>query len=116
MLSFLADQNFDGDIVRGLLRRIPDLDIVTTHQANLSEALDPDLLGWAASNERVVLMHDRRTMPDHAGDRIRNGLRMWGVVVVPLRFPLSQAISEIELFAKCSLEDEWKDKVQFLPL
>ena len=46
MLRFLADQNFDGDIARGLLRRIPDLDVVTAHQANLSEAPDPDLLKW----------------------------------------------------------------------
>lgn len=97
MLRSLADQNFDGDIVRGLLRRIPALDIVTTHHADLTEAADPDLLKWAASDERVVLTHDRRTMPDHAAVRIRSGLRMCGVVVVPLRIPLVQAIGEIEL-------------------
>ncbi|MEK6299862.1 MAG: DUF5615 family PIN-like protein [Acidobacteriota bacterium] len=66
MLRFLADQNFDGDIVRGLLRSIPNLDIVTAHEQDLSEAPDPDLLEWAASHERVVLTHDRRTMPDHS--------------------------------------------------
>ena len=55
-------------------------------------------------------------MPDHAADRIRAGLRMCGVVVVPLRIPLAQAIGEIELIAMCSLEDESVNKVQFLPL
>jgi len=99
-----------------LLRNIPDLDVITTHQANLSEAPDPDLLNWAAIREGVVLTHDRRTMPDHAGDRIRAGLRMCGVVVVPLRLPLAQAIGEIVLIAMCSLENEWENKVQFLPL
>jgi hypothetical protein len=116
MLRFLADQNFDGDIVRGLLRRIPELDVVLAYDANLSEALDPDLLKWAAVHERLVLTHDRRTMPDHAAERIRAGLPMCGVVVVPLRFPLAQAIDEIELIARCSLDGEWDDKVQFLPL
>jgi predicted nuclease of predicted toxin-antitoxin system len=58
MLRFFADQNFDGDIVRGLLRAIPDLDLLTAHQAGLSEALDPELLEWAAGHERVVLTHD----------------------------------------------------------
>ena len=116
MLRFLADQNFDGDIVRGLLRSIPNLDVVTAHHANLSEAPDPDVLKWAASHERVVLTHDRRTMPDHAADRIRAGLRMCGVVVVPVRISLAQAIGEIELIAMCSLEGEWENKVQFLPL
>jgi len=28
MLQFAADENFNNDIVRGLLRRKPDLDIV----------------------------------------------------------------------------------------
>ena len=55
-------------------------------------------------------------MPDYAGDRIRSGLRMCGLVVVPLRFPLGQAIDEIELIAMCSLEGEWENKVLFLPL
>ena len=41
---------------------------------------------------------------------------MCGVVVVPLRIPLAQAIGEIELIAMCSLEGEWENKVQFLPL
>lgn len=116
MLRFLSDQNFDGDIVRGLLRGIPDLDVVSAHQAGLSQALDPILLEWAAAHERVVLTHDKRTMPDHAGHRIRTGLRMCGVIVVPLLLPLRQAIDEIELIAMCSLEGEWDNKIQFLPL
>jgi hypothetical protein len=98
------------------LRSIPNLDVVTAHQASLSQVPDPDLLEWAASNERVVLTHDRRTMPDHAADRVRTGIRMCGVVVVPLRIPLAQAIAELELIAMCSLEGEWENKVQFLPL
>ncbi len=32
MLSVLLDQNFNHDIVKGLLRRIPTLDYVTAHQ------------------------------------------------------------------------------------
>ena len=116
MLRFLADQNFDGDIVRGLLRAIPELDVMTTHQAGLSEALDPVLLEWAAVQERVILPHDKRTLPDHAGHRLRTGQRMCGVVVVPLQLPLRKAIDEIGLIATCSLEGEWENRVQFLPL
>ncbi|HTG17055.1 MAG TPA: hypothetical protein VK747_17530 [Blastocatellia bacterium] len=55
-------------------------------------------------------------MPDHAGDRIRAGLRVCGLVVVSLRIPLAQAIGEIELIAMCSFEGEWENRVQFLPL
>ena len=31
MLAFLADENFDGNIARGLMRRQSDLDIARVH-------------------------------------------------------------------------------------
>jgi hypothetical protein len=48
MLRLLADENFNGSIVCGLLRRLPGLDILTVQQAGLSGAGDPDVLEWAA--------------------------------------------------------------------
>jgi hypothetical protein len=116
MPRFLADQNFDADIVRGMLREIPGLDIVAAHQVGLSEAADPELLEWAASNDRIVLTHDRRTMPDHAGDRMRAGQRLCGLLVIPQQLSLRQAIDNLVLIAACSLEGEWENKVLFLPL
>ena len=53
-MRFLADQNFDQDIVRGLLRRVEDLDLVTAYEAGLSEALDPELLEWSAAQDRAI--------------------------------------------------------------
>ena len=36
MLRLAADENFNADIVRGLLWRLPDLDIVRVQDAGLS--------------------------------------------------------------------------------
>lgn len=30
-MRLLADENFNGSILRGLIRRLPDLDIVRSH-------------------------------------------------------------------------------------
>ena len=68
MLRLLADENFNGDIVRGLLLRKPDLDIVRVQHVSLSGWVDPDVLAWAAENNRIVLTHDRATMPDFASN------------------------------------------------
>lgn len=38
MLRLLADENFNNNIVRGLLRRKPDLDIVRVQDVGLSGA------------------------------------------------------------------------------
>ena len=34
-LRFLTDEDFDNDIVRGLLQRLPDLDVVRVQDAGL---------------------------------------------------------------------------------
>ena len=57
-LQFLADENFNNDMVRGVRRRAPDVDILRVQDAGLQGADDPAILEWAANAERVVLTHD----------------------------------------------------------
>lgn len=61
MLRLLIDQDLDHVILRGFLLRVPNLDVITAHQVGLSNTSDPDLLAWAAEQERIVVTHDRRT-------------------------------------------------------
>jgi predicted nuclease of predicted toxin-antitoxin system len=56
-----ADENFNGDIVRALLWRQPDLDIVRVQDVGLAGVGDPEILAWAAANDRIILTHDRAT-------------------------------------------------------
>lgn len=70
MPRLLADENFNGDIVRGLLLRQPELDIARVQDVGLSGADDPAVLAWAADNDRIVLTHDRATMAEHARQRV----------------------------------------------
>src|SRR3990172_5124193 len=57
MLRLAADENFNGDIVRGILRRNPKLDIVRVQDVGLSGADDPSVLQWAADQGRIVVAH-----------------------------------------------------------
>ncbi len=57
MLKLLADENFDNQIVRGLLRRNPKLDIVRVQEVGLSGSDDPKILAWASETDRVLLTH-----------------------------------------------------------
>jgi predicted nuclease of predicted toxin-antitoxin system len=58
MLRLLADENFNGDVVRALLLRQPDLDVVRVQDVGLAGTADPDILAWAAVNDRIILTHD----------------------------------------------------------
>ena len=116
MLRLAADENFTGDIVRGLRRRLPDLDLVRVQDVGLSETADPLILEWAAVEGRIVLTHDRATMPAFAYQRILAGLPMPGLFVVSDLMPTGQAINELLLANECSSQEEWSDRVVFFPL
>ena len=115
-LRFLADEDFDNDIVRGLLRRCPTLDIVRVQDVTLSGQPDPVVLEWAAQEGRILLTHDVSTLTAHAIARIQKGLPMPGVFAVSQDIPIGQAIEDLLLIAKCSLEGEWEGQVRYLPL
>ncbi len=116
MLSLLSDENFNGDIIRGLFLRQPNLDLLRVQDVGLREVDDPAILAWAASNVRILLTHDRATMPDFAYNRLVKGEPMAGMFVVNDRMPIRQAIDELSLLLDCSEQAEWKNVVLYLPL
>jgi hypothetical protein len=116
MLRFLSDENFNGDIVRGLFLRQPDLDLLRVQDVGLGEADDPTVLKWSAQNDRIVLTHDRATMPDFAYERLVKQEQMSGLFVINDRMSVRQAIDEILLLVNCSQQSEWKGIVLYLPL
>jgi hypothetical protein len=116
MVRLVSDENFNGDIVRGLLARLAGLDLVRVQDTGLMQTPDPQVLVWAAAEGRILLTHDRRTVPRYAFDRLRAGEPMSGVIVVSNLMPVGQALDELELLITCSLADEFRDRVEYVPL
>ena len=116
MLSLLSDENLNGDIVRGLRLRQPNIDLLRVQDVGLREMDDPVILAWAADNGRILLTHDRATMPDFAYARLIQEKLMPGMFVINDRMPTRQAIDELLLLLDCSEQTEWKDVVLYLPL
>jgi len=116
MLRLLADENFNGSIIRGLLRRKPEVDVVRVQDVGLSGADDRMVLAWAAHEGRVLLTHDQHTVPKYAYERMVAGLPMAGVFVADTYLPVQQAIEDLLLLVECSEEHEWEGQVHYLPL
>jgi len=116
MLRFAADENFNNAILRGLLRRNPEIDIVRVQDVGLSGADDPTVLEWSAQEERVLLTHDVATITRYAYGRVRAGKSMPGVFEVGRGVSIGTAIEDILLIAESSIEDEWEGQVRYLPL
>lgn len=116
MLRLLSDHNFNGRILRALIRRIPDLEVVRAIDVGLARAEDPDLLEWAAEENRVVLSHDVNTVSAFANDRIRVGLPMPGVFLVPKDMPIGQAIDDLEMAVTAQIQDDCQNQLIYFPL
>jgi hypothetical protein len=116
MIRLMIDEDFDNDILRGLLRRLPGLDVVRVQDVGIAGRSDPEVLEWAANAGRVLLSHDVSTMVAHAYSRVALGLSMPGLFAVPQSVPIGIAIEEIVTLAECSTDGEWNGQVRFLPL
>jgi Domain of unknown function (DUF5615) len=116
MIRFLADEDFDGRIVRGLFLRKSDLDLVRVPDVGLLGASDEKLLEWATDNNRIVLTHDNRTMPRHVRDIINAGLSIPGVIIVDDLASMGVCINDLLVIAECSEPEEWRDVVFYVPI
>ena len=116
MIRLLTDENFNQNIVRGLRRRLPQLDLISARDAGLARKSDMFLLHWAAKENRAILTHDINTMVPDAEELIRQGEAMAGVFFVPDQLPIGRAINDLELALECKSESEIRDAVTYLPL
>ena len=115
-LRFAADENFDGRIVRGLLRIVPELDLVRVQDTLLAASNDDDVLAWATRENRVVLTHDVSTMTEAAWKRVRAGLPMKGVIEVNTDEPIGAVIADLHVIAVACSPEDLEAQVLFLPL
>lgn len=107
MIRFLTDEDFNAAILDGIRRRLPDLDVVRVQDVGLRTFLDPVILEFAASENRIVLSHDLRTMKLHATSRILAGKQMSGLFLLRQNITVALGIDAIVMVAECSRDDEW---------
>jgi predicted nuclease of predicted toxin-antitoxin system len=116
MLRLLIDEDVHGDIVDGLRRRQPALDVVRVHDVGLNHTPDVLILEWAAQQGRVVVSVDKKTLAVHAWDRVARGLPMPGVAILRILLTIGKAVTELELFAVASDPEDVRDQVIYLPM
>lgn len=117
MLRLATDEDVHDDIIRGLRRREPALDVVRVVDVGLGHTPDPLILEWAAGEERVLITGDLNTMVGFAWGRVRSGLPMPGVLALKENVGIGRVIDDILLVAQCYTADEMKDwVVLYIPL
>jgi hypothetical protein len=114
-VRYQADADLNQVIVTGVLRREPTVDFQTAFVAGLEGIKDGDVLAIAAEQGRVLVSHDRKTMPSEFAEFITNK-QSAGVIIVSRRLPMEVVIEELLLIWAVSSAEEWVDRIAKLPL
>ena len=108
------DVHIPGTILRGL--RLVGVEVLTAQEDGRARSSDPDLLDRSTELSRILVSSDRDLLVE-AARRQRVGIRFAGLVHVhPARVTIGVAIRDLELIAKVERLEEFRDRVEFLPL
>ena len=114
-VRFQADADLNQILLKATLRREPSRDFQPAHTAGLVALGDQQVLAIAAREGRVLVTHDRKTMPKHFAEFVATE-RSAGVVVVPQKLAVNTAVEDLILIWGASESEEWINRIQSLPL
>jgi predicted nuclease of predicted toxin-antitoxin system len=114
-VRFQADADLNAEIVAGVLRREPSIDFQTADAANVRRLSDLEVLALAAQENRILVTHDRRTMPRHLADFILHHSSP-GVFIIAQTVSVRVAIEDLLLVWAASESAEWRNLIVELPL
>jgi len=113
-IRFQADADLNEDIVMGVLRREPGIDFRTATLAGLRGLSDLEVLKLTAQDGRLLVSHDRKTMPRAFTQFIGSGISP-GLFLVSQKTDLLVAIESILLAWIASDAEEWVNRVIAIP-
>jgi hypothetical protein len=114
-VRFQADADLNEILVRAALRREPGIDFQTSQAANLAGLSDLEVLTLASQSGRLLVTHDRKTMPHHFAEFIAKQSSS-GVLIIPQNLPIMQAVDELILIWSVTEAEEWINRIFSLPI
>jgi hypothetical protein len=113
-VRFQADADLRQAIVTGARRRQPNLDFQSANEVRLEGLKDSEVLAVAARDRRVLVTHDRKTIPTEFGQFILSKPSS-GVLIVSQSLPIREVIDTLILVWETSTAQEWVNQIMSVP-
>jgi hypothetical protein len=101
-------------IVRGVIRREPTIEFQSAVAASLQGLSDIEVLSRAADQGRLLVSHDRKTMPRYFAELIRRR-NSPGLILISQKTSPLIAIESLLLLWEASEAADWTNRVIALP-
>ncbi len=115
-IRFQADNDLKRLIVDATLRREPHIDFQTAQAARLDGLDDEGVLRLAASQSRILVSHDKRTMPGALASFVASGGASPGVLlVIPQSLAIREVVDALILIWADDRADDWNNLIARIP-
>jgi hypothetical protein len=115
-IHFQADNDLKRIIVDATLRREPGIDFQTAQAARLDDLSDEAVLRMAASQSRILVSHDKRTMQKALASFVASGGTSLGVLlVIPQNAPIREVVETLILIWADDRGNDWKNLIAKIP-
>lgn len=114
-VRFQADADLNQVILTGVIRRQPAINFQTATEAGLEGLTDVEVLALSAKQQRILVTHDRRTMPTEFAKFIADSVST-GVLIVSRKIALETIIEELIIIWSVTSAEEWINRIAKLPL
>lgn len=118
MIAYLLDEHLPPLYRVQLQRRRPELTVWMIGDAGAPPrgTLDPDILIWCEAHGFILVTNNRSSMPVHLADHLAQGRHVPGIFVFNATVNVGRIIDDLHLIACASLEGEFQDRIEYLPL
>jgi precorrin-6B methylase 1 len=113
-VRFQADNDLDYRIVRAVRQLDRGIDFQSALQAELHSKKDPSVLRIAAEHERILVSHDRKTMPQHFADFIQ-AVSSPGLIIVSTKLSIADSAEWLHLVWSASESEEYVNSIFTIP-
>ena len=113
-IRFQADNDLDQRIVVATRRLDPTIDFQTAHALKLHGVPDTLVLKRAADAARILVSHDRRTLPGVFREFVSTNTSP-GLIVLAQRLPVGRAAGLLHLLWAASEAEEYANMIYDLP-
>jgi hypothetical protein len=113
-IRFQADNDLRFQILSGVICREATIDFQSAQILGLDGVPDAEVLGWAADEGRILVSHDRKTMPAHFQEFVRKRFSP-DVFLISQSVPIGEAVEALIIGWSTSEAEEWENRLVALP-
>jgi Domain of unknown function (DUF5615) len=78
--------------------------------------LDPEILCWCEDHNFILVTNNCTSMPVHLADHTAQNQHIPGILILNPNLSIGENLEELLLIADASLEGEFQDRIDYLPL